>query len=86
MDNKSSAANTDMGVDSKPLASEQKMRMGCMHCHKVIDADASYCSGCQSTDPFGIKRRKDRWKLRLLLASVMLLMGLWCIYRLGFLD
>lgn len=73
-------------MDDIPVLSANKMKLGCMHCHKVIDADASYCSGCQSTDPFGIKRRKDSWKLRLLLGSVMLVMGLWCVFRLGFFD
>lgn len=66
--------------------SEHKMKMGCMHCHKVIDADASHCSGCQSTDPFGIRRRKEKWKLHCLLASVTVVMGLWCLFRLGFFE
>lgn len=86
MDSKPIPSNAELLMDSNPVVSKHKMSMGCMHCHKVIDADAKYCSGCQSNDPFGITRRKDRWKLRLLLASVMVLMGFWCIYRLGFLD
>lgn len=86
MDSKPISSNAGLPMDDSPGHSQQKMRMGCMHCHKVIDADASFCSGCQSTDPFGIKRRKDKWKLNLLLAGVMVVMGLWCIFRLGFID
>lgn len=45
--------------------------LGCVDCNKVLSPTTEVCSGCQSQDPFGTKRREKRFKLVLLLMLIL---------------
>ena len=40
--------------------------LGCVDCHKALSPNAKVCSGCQSQDPFGSKRRQVRLRAALI--------------------
>lgn len=37
--------------------------LGCVDCNKVLSPTTQVCSGCQSHDPFGSKRRGRRVRI-----------------------
>lgn len=45
--------------------------LGCVDCNKALSPTTQVCSGCQSQDPFGSKRREKRMKICLLVIVMM---------------
>lgn len=44
---------------------------GCVDCNKALSASTQVCSGCQSQDPFGNKRRERRVKIVLVIMVIL---------------
>lgn len=58
----------------------------CVDCGKALSRTATTCGNCSSTDPFGKKRRSDRfyqWVVGLCVTAIIIAAGLWYM---GLLD
>lgn len=52
----------------------------CIDCGKALSRTATTCGNCSSTDPFGKKRRSDRfyqWVVGVFITIVLIVGGLW---------
>lgn len=48
----------------------------CVDCGKKLSPTATGCNGCNSTDPFGVKRAADKLQMQLAIGGIVLLGGI----------
>lgn len=43
----------------------------CVDCHKSISTRAEICPNCNSKDPHGIERRKEKFQMQMLIIAII---------------
>ena len=53
----------------------------CVDCGKQLSPTAVHCNGCNSTDPFGIKRDQERLKMQLSIVGLGVVGVVWLAFH-----